>query len=59
MSHHEAPLEGKSAAVMIGPLFEDSEATLSLLPPPGGGRRGPSSWAPRPAPSWWARRART
>ena len=27
MSHHEAPLEGKRAAVMIGPLFEDSEAT--------------------------------
>ncbi len=28
MTHHdEAPLEGKRAAVMIGPLFEDSEAT--------------------------------
>ena len=27
MSHHDAPLEGKRAAVMIGPLFEDSEAT--------------------------------
>jgi protease I len=27
MSHHESPLEGKRAAVMIGPLFEDSEAT--------------------------------
>lgn len=27
MSHHEGPLEGKRAAVMIGPLFEDSEAT--------------------------------
>ena len=24
MSHHDAPLEGKRAAVMIGPLFEDS-----------------------------------
>jgi protease I len=27
MSHHDAPLDGKRAAVMIGPLFEDSEAT--------------------------------
>jgi protease I len=28
MSHHEhRPLEGKRAAVMIGPLFEDTEAT--------------------------------
>jgi protease I len=28
MTHHEhEPLEGKRAAVMIGPLFEDSEAT--------------------------------
>jgi protease I len=27
MTNREAPLEGKRAAVMIGPLFEDSEAT--------------------------------
>jgi protease I len=27
MSHHDTPLDGKRAAVMIGPLFEDSEAT--------------------------------
>ena len=27
MTQHDAPLEGKRAAVMIGPLFEDSEAT--------------------------------
>lgn len=27
MSHRDTPLEGKRAAVMIGPLFEDTEAT--------------------------------
>jgi protease I len=30
MSHHEHPLEGKRAAMPVGPLFEDTEATYPL-----------------------------